>query len=305
MYEAHFGLREAPFTLTPNTSFFVGHATHQEALNTLMVAVRSGEGFIKLTGEVGTGKTLLCRTFIDMLEEDSFITAYIPNPYVGPNTLLLGVADELGVKYPEKVNQHQILKALTKYLVDAYAQGKRVVLCLDESQAMPVETLEALRMLTNLETERRKLMQVVLFGQPELNQKLNNPSIRQLKQRITFSYNLRPMNLEEVEYYIAHRLSTAGFRGPKLFSDKATKRIYKASGGVPRLVNILSNKSMLAAFGEGRQNVDENHVKLAVADTESTRAPLQRMSGKLLRYVSAIFGITLLSIGILNWISLQ
>lgn len=302
MYEEHFGLREAPFTLTPNTSFFVGHATHQEALNTLLVAVRSGEGFMKLTGEVGTGKTLLCRTFIDMLEKEEFVTAYIPNPYVGPNTLLLGVADELGIEYPEKVNQHQILKLLTKYLIDTYADGKRVVLCLDEAQAMPVETLEALRLLTNLETERRKLMQVVLFGQPELNEKLNDQSIRQLKQRITFSYNLRPMNREEVEYYVSYRLSIAGYNGPRLFSDKSIRILFKASGGVPRLVNILANKAMLAAFGEGAQEINAQHVKLAVQDTESTFNPIARLKARLLRYVTALLGVSVISLGLSNWI---
>ena len=301
MYESHFGLREAPFTLTPNTSFFVGHATHQEALNTLLVAVRSGEGFMKLTGEVGTGKTLLCRTFIDMLEKEDFVTAYIPNPYVGPNTLLLGVADELGIEYPEKVNQHQILKLLTKYLVDTYADRKRVVLCLDEAQAMPVETLEALRLLTNLETERRKLMQVVLFGQPELNDKLSDPSIRQLKQRITFSYALRPMNREEVEYYVAHRLSIGGYTGPRLFTHKSGKILYKASGGVPRLVNILANKAMMAAFGEGVHEVNAKHVKLAIADTESTFNPFARLKTRLLRYVTALLGVAVVSLGLTNW----
>ncbi len=301
MYESHFGLHEAPFTLTPNTNFFVGHATHQEALNTLMVAVRSGEGFMKITGEVGTGKTLLCRTFLDTLDSDDFITAYIPNPYVGPNTLLLGVADELGVVYPKKINQHQILKLLTRYLVDAYSSGKQVVLCLDEAQAMPVETLEALRLLTNLETERSKLMQVVLFGQPELNDKLNSQSIRQLKQRISFSYHLRPMNREEVEYYIAHRLSVAGFHGTRLFNSAAINRLYKASGGIPRLVNILSNKALMVAFGEGVHNVDASHVKLAVQDTESVQRPLWRIKSLITRYVSALFGLALVSFGILSW----
>ena len=302
MYETHFGLREAPFTLTPNTSFFVGHATHQEALNTLLVAVRSGEGFVKLTGEVGTGKTLLCRTFIDMLEKEEFVTAYIPNPYVGPNTLLLGVADELGIEYPDKVNQHQILKLITKHSVDTYADRKRVVLCLDEAQAMPVETLEALRLLTNLETERRKLIQVVLFGQPELNEKLNDQSIRQLKQRITFSYNLRPMNPDEVEYYVAYRLSVAGYNGPRLFSDRATRILSRASGGVPRLVNILANKALLAAFGEGLHEVTPQHIKLAVQDTESTYNPLVRIKMRLVRFVTAFLGVTLVTIGVSSWI---
>lgn len=269
MYQTHFGLREFPFTITPDTSFFFGHASHQEALNMLLVAARSGEGFIKVIGEVGTGKTLLCRKFLSALDQDGFVTAYIPNPYVGPMTLLLAVADELDIEYPERLNQHDLLKLLTNYLLDAYANERRVVLCLDEAQAMPIETLEALRLLTNLETERRKLMQVVLFGQPELNAKLDNPAIRQLKQRISFSCRLMPLSPRDIEYYIAHRLSIAGYTGSKLFSDTAIKRIYKASKGIPRLVNILSHKALMSAFGEGIHEVDGRNVKMAVRDTES------------------------------------
>lgn len=283
MYREHFGLDELPFTITPDTSFFFPHSSHQEALNTLLVAVRSGEGFMKVVGEVGTGKTILCRKFLDALDQENSVTAYIPNPYVGPNTLLLGVADELGISYPERVNQHQLLKLLTNFLVDTSATHARVVLCLDEAQAMPVETLEALRLLTNLETERRKLLQVVLFGQPELDTKLNNPAIRQLKQRITFSCRLRPLNLSDVEFYIAHRMSIAGFRGARVFTTDATKRLFRATGGVPRLINVLAHKALIAAFGEGDRQVGARHVKLAIADTESvtSMAPLR---SRLLRF---------------------
>src|ERR1043166_4993113 len=186
MYRAHFGLSELPFSITPDTSFFFPESSHQEALNTLLVAVRSGEGFMKITGEVGTGKTLLCRKFLAALDQHDFVSAYIPNPYLQPMTLLLAIADELGISYPQDVNEHQLIKLLTQYLIDTTANGKRVVVCLDEAQAMPIETLESLRLLTNLETERRKLLQVVLFGQPELDERLSQPSIRQLKQRNTF-----------------------------------------------------------------------------------------------------------------------
>ncbi len=159
MYNEHFGLRELPFGITPDTSFFFPHSSHQEALNTLLVAARTGEGFMKVVGEVGTGKTMLCRKFLDALDREHFVTAYIPNPYLGPNTLLLAVAEELGIANPEGVNQHLLLKLITKSLLDSHVAGRRVVLCLDEAQAMPIETLEALRLLTNLETERRKLLQ--------------------------------------------------------------------------------------------------------------------------------------------------
>ncbi len=287
MYREHFGLRELPFTITPDTSFFFPHSSHQEALNTLLVAVRSGEGFLKVTGEVGTGKTLLCRKFLDALDRENFVTAYVPNPYLGPSTLLLAVADELDIAYPDKVNQHQLLKLLTKFLLDAAAESKRVVLCLDEAQAMPVETLEAIRLLTNLETERRKLLQVVLFGQPELDAKLDNPAIRQLKQRVTFSCRLRPLNLNDVQFYIAHRMAVAGYRGQRVFSTDAVKRLFRASGGVPRLINVLAHKSLMAAFGEGARLVGAEHVRLAIADTESahTRVSLKL---RLLRYLAGL-----------------
>jgi MSHA biogenesis protein MshM len=286
MYGTHFGLQEPPFTITPDTSFFFAHSSHQEALNTLLVAARSGEGFMKVIGEVGTGKTLLCRKFMTALDHHEFVTAYIPNPYLQPMTLLLAIADELGIAYPQHINQHQLLKLLNRYLIDTYAEGRRVLLCLDESQAIPLETLESLRLLSNLETERRKLMQVVLFGQPELNVRLENPSIRQLKQRISFACQLSPLSLSEVEFYISHRLAVAGYRGPRLFPHKVVKLIYRASKGIPRLVNILAHKSLMAAFGEGARVVAERHVRMAVTDTESTQG-LITVRSRILRYLTA------------------
>lgn len=300
MYHEHFGLREPPFTITPDTSFFFAHSSHQEAFNTLLVAARSGEGFMKVVGEVGTGKTILCRKFLDALDHEEFVTAYIPNPYVGPNTLLLAVADELGIDCPERTNQHQLLKLLTKFLVDSYAAQKRVVLCLDEAQAMPIDTLEALRLLTNLETERRKLLQVVLFGQPELDVKLGNRAIRQLKQRITFSCRLRPLDCADVEFYVAHRLAVAGYRGARLFTADAVKRIWRASAGVPRLINILGHKALIAAYGEGVKQVNDRHVGLAIADTESLR-PAVRLRYRVLRYLGLAASIGFVCLTVIAW----
>ena len=295
MYGTHFGLQELPFTITPDTSFFFAHSSHQEALNTLLVAARSGEGFMKVIGEVGTGKTLLCRKFMGTLEHHEFITAYIPNPYLQPMTLLFAVADELGINYPQHVNQHQLLKLLNRYLIDTYAEGKRVLLCLDEAQAIPLETLESLRLLSNLETERRKLLQVVLFGQPELDARLDNPSIRQLKQRVSFSCRLSPLSLSEVEFYISHRLAVAGYRGPRLFPHKVVKQIYRASKGIPRLVNILAHKSLMAAFGEGARVLAERHVSMAVADTEFTHGA-RTVKAKLLKYLTALVPVAMVGL---------
>ena len=270
MYAAHFGLRELPFGITPDTSFFFGSARSQEALNTLLVAARSGEGFIKITGEVGTGKTLLCRKFMATLGE-GFVTAYIPNPYLEPRTLMLALADELELDLERDVDQHQVLKAINLRLLELAGQDLRVVLCLDEAQAIPVESLEALRLLTNLETEKRKLLQIVLFGQPELNRKLELESIRQLAQRITFHYHLGALSRDDLEYYVAHRLRVAGFSGARLFSRAAIRGLYRASGGVPRLVNIMAHKAMMLSYGEGKREVAGKHVVTAARDTIGVR----------------------------------
>ena len=272
MYQAHFGLREAPFGLTPDTSFFFNGPQSQKALNTLLVAARNGEGFIKITGEVGTGKTFLCRKFMQSLGPE-FVTAYIPNPNLSPQSLILALADELAVLLPKEADQHQLLKSINLRLLNLAAQGKRVLLCLDEAQAIPVDSLEALRLLTNLETEKRKLLQIVLFGQPELDVKLARPEIRQLAQRITFHYHLGPLSRDDVEFYVAHRLRVAGFDGARLFSRGGVARLYAASGGVPRLVNIMAHKSLMVAYGEGRQQVSRRHVALAASDTVASRTP--------------------------------
>lgn len=300
MYTEHYGLQQLPFGITPDTHFFFAHSSYQEALNTLLIAARSGEGFLKVVGEVGTGKTLLCRKFLNQLETENFVTAFIPNPYLEPMTLLLAVADELGVTYPEKPNQHLLLKALTEFLIATHAGGKRVVLCLDEAQAMPTESLEALRLLTNLETESRKLLQVVLFGQPELDVRLDEPSIRQLKQRITFSSNLGTLNAQDVEYYLAHRLGIAGYRGARLFARDAVRRLHRASHGVPRLINILAHKALMAGFGEGARYITDRYMKLAIQDTESTRARSMTARRRWLR-IGALLAALAASASALVW----
>jgi MSHA biogenesis protein MshM len=270
-YLKHFGLRELPFGITPDTSFFFACRTIQEALNTLLVAMSNGEGFIKITGEVGTGKTLLCRKFLSTLGP-RWVSAYIPNPNLEPRGLELALAEELGV-VAEFAEPHRLDKQLTQRLLDIARQGKRVVLCMDETQAMPLATLETVRLLTNLETEKRKLMQVVLFGQPELDRKLASPSVRQLRQRITFHHVLKALGRNEVADYVAHRLTIAGYSGSALFSDSALKSMHRASRGVPRLVNILAHKSLLLVFGEGGRLAERRHVRAAVEDTPSASSP--------------------------------
>jgi MSHA biogenesis protein MshM len=270
-YLRHFGLRELPFGITPDTSYFFACRSIQEALNTLLVAVANGEGFIKITGEVGTGKTLLCRKFLSTLGQ-GWVSAYIPNPNLEPRGLMLALADELGVG-GGSAEAHRLDKELMQRLLDLARQGKRVVLCMDETQAMPLATLETVRLLTNLETEKRKLMQVVLFGQPELDRKLASESVRQLRQRITFHHRLKALAKNEVSDYVAHRLTIAGHTGGALFSDAALSALHVASRGVPRLVNILAHKSLLLVYGEGARRAERRHVRSAVEDTPSATTP--------------------------------
>ena len=271
MYKAHFGLNELPFGITPDTSFFFLCPSSQEALNTLLVAVRNGEGFIKITGEVGTGKTLLCRKFMATLDA-GFVTAYIPNPFLEPRTLLMALAEELEVGLERDVDQHHMLKSINHRLLVLARENKRVVVCIDEAQAIPLESLEALRLLTNLETEKRKLLQIVLFGQPELDRNLQVQAIRQLAQRISFHYNLTPLTRDDLDFYLSHRLSVAGYTGARLFSRGAVRSLAICSGGVPRLVNVLAHKSLMLAYGEGRREIKARHVKAAAHDTIAAKS---------------------------------
>jgi MSHA biogenesis protein MshM len=273
MYLEHFGLKELPFSITPDTSFFFASQGSQEALNTLLFAARSGEGFIKITGEVGTGKTLLCRQLIRSLG-DEFKVAYILNPHLSPIALLKEVASELEIKLPRGntgKDEHELIRIITERLISLAGEGKRVVICLDEAQAIPIESLEALRLLTNLETEKRKLLQVIIFGQPELDEKLANPSIRQLRQRITFEYRLPELQDSELAYYLYHRLKVAGFSGSQMFTRPAIWLLNRKTRRYPRLVNILAHKALLSAYGRGRRTVRFWDVMAASDDTESVR----------------------------------
>jgi MSHA biogenesis protein MshM len=271
----------------------MNRAGYQDALNVLLVALRSGEGFVKVTGEVGVGKTLLCRKLLKSLGE-RFATAYICNPYLQPGMLMFAIADELGVQYEPAVNQHALQKLITARLLEFHAEGQNAVLCLDEVQAMPVQTLECLRLLTNIETEKRKLIQVVLFGQPELDVLLQHPAVRQLNQRITFNYQLMPLNRAAVAAYVRHRLAVAGHHGRELFSRDALDALYRASRGIPRLINNLSHKALLAAFGMADHSINAGHVKLAVKDSPEAQ-PRTRNAlpppGVLMRWLSGVFGV--------------
>ena len=274
MYLGHFSLREAPFSITPDTDFYYPHEGAQASLNMLLVSLRSGEGFLKVVGELGCGKTVLCRQLLKTLQ-DEFVTAYIPNPDMGPDDLLMAIAAELGLPLQAPVNRHQLMGELGACLLGHARKGRRVVVCIDEAQAIPVRTVESLRLLSNLETEKRKLLQIVLLGQPDLDTKLARPEIRQLLQRITFSEYLGPMAQERVPVYLSHRLACASLNDTvdiDLFDLQASRAIAHYSGGVPRLINILAHKCLLLAFGEDTHRVTEEHVHMAARDTPGVSA---------------------------------
>jgi MSHA biogenesis protein MshM len=272
VYLTHFGLRELPFGLTPDPAYTFSARAHQEALNTLLVAAHGGEGFIKITGEIGTGKTLLCRRFLAVLagadgsaSAETF-SCYLPNPNLTPRTLLLSLAEELGETLPAATSAHTAQKRISQRLLALAAEGRRVFVCIDEAQALAPANLEALRLLSNLETEKKKLLQIVLFGQPELDATLERSDMRQLRQRIAFQYRLEGLGRAETGCYVDHRMRIAGNAGATLFTTRAIDRLQRASAGTPRLVNILAHKSLLAAYGEGAATVEVRHVRAAVKD---------------------------------------
>ncbi|HEY3697911.1 MAG TPA: AAA family ATPase, partial [Spongiibacteraceae bacterium] len=277
MYLYHFGLQRLPFGLTPNTSYFCELPGHRAALNVLHIALASGEGFIKITGEVGTGKTLLCRKLLaDLDNESPFVQAagqraqcaYIPNPVLTPHELRLALAHELGLALTAIKSPALLARRLELKLLDIARHGRPVILIIDEAQALPDDTLETLRLLSNLETERHKLLQIVLFGQPELNQRLHSNRFRQLRQRIAFSYHLPHLTAAQMTAYLSHRLHLAGRSGALPFSNSAFLGIALCSRGIPRLGHVLAHKTLITAFGKGLPQAGLLEVFAAVRDTE-------------------------------------
>lgn len=269
-YLRHFELREAPFGLTPDTSFLFPCRSVQQTLEALRTAVSSGEAFIEVTGAAGMGKTLLCRAFIALLDRAKWVALHIPNPAFDPRSLSIALAEALSVPLSAptgaELDQHSLRRGIARALLAHARAGKRVVLCMDESQAMPLETLEALRLLTNLETGKRKLFQVVLFGQPELDLRLDSETAGQLRQRISVRREHGGLAKDEVGAYISHRLKVAGYAGPPLFANGAVALIERSSQGVPRRVNMLCHKALLLAFGEGGHRIERRHVHAALHD---------------------------------------
>lgn len=265
-YLRHFGFREPPFSVTPDPAYLFACRSIREALKRVLVAVVNGEGLIKLTGEVGTGKTLLCRKLLATLD-GRWRAIYVANPAFDPRTLYLALAEGLGVAVDPGVDHHQLQKAITRGLLDCARKGKRVVLVVDEGQVMPAETLEALRLITNLETEKRKLLQVVLVGQPELDSRLALPALRQVLQRISFQHHMGTLEADEVAAYVAHRMAVAGVGRSAPLAESDAQRLHRMSGGIPRLVNVLMHKALQLACAEGVRVVERRHLEAAAADT--------------------------------------
>lgn len=268
MYLEFFGLREYPFGLTPDTGFFFADENRRAALSLLHFALDNGEGFVKITGEVGTGKTTLCRTLLNRMDA-RFRTAYVLNPQQSPTSLLRAIAADLsGLEL--KATQEP-LEAIHRSLLQAASDGHRVVLLVDEAQTLSDTALESIRLLSNLETEKCKLIQIILFGQPELDVRLQQPQMRQLRQRIGFHHQLLPLNRDESGAYLEHRLRHAGYTGGPLFQPNALRLLQRGSGGTPRLLNLLAHKALLATYGSGRRRVGRRAVLRALADTPQAR----------------------------------
>ena len=265
MYLDHFNLTERPFSITPDPRFLYMSARHREALAHLLYGLGEGGGFVQLTGEVGTGKTTICRCLLEQVPENVDI-ALVLNPKVTSTELIATVCDELGIEYPEgDISIKALTDVLNRYLLDAHARGRRTVLILDEAQNLSADVLEQVRLLTNLETSTQKLLQIVLIGQPELRSLLAREDMRQLSQRVTARYHLDPISREEADAYIRHRLQICGITQP-VFSKRSVDKIQQLSGGIPRLINVLCDRAMLGAYVEGKTQVDPKVVKKAARE---------------------------------------
>lgn len=271
LYLQHFGLREPPFRITPHTDFFFTGANRGPTLDALIYAITQDEGIVKVTGEVGSGKTMLCRMLLERLP-DHVETLYLANPSLSRQEILGAIADELGIPIEGKAT-HSLTRALQDALIERYAEGKRVVLLIDEAHAMPAESLEEIRLLSNLESKAAKLLQIALFAQPELEERLAASDMRQLRERITQHFNLAPLKQEDVAAYIEFRLRAAGYRGPNPFTERAIGQIAKISEGLSRRINILADKALLAAYAKGSHQVDMPEIDIAVRDARFS--PLQ------------------------------
>ncbi len=289
IYLEHFGLREPPFGITPHTEFFFAGANRGEILDALTYAAVNDEGIIKVSGEVGSGKTMLCRMLLEKLPKH-VQTVYLATPSLSRVEIIEAIAHELGLTLTDS-QMHRTMLAIQERLLEIHASGQRVIVLIDEAHAMPDETLEEVRLLSNLESDRHKLLHIVLFGQPELDERLNHKAMRQLRDRITQNFWLAPLHRNDIANYLMYRLRAAGYRGPDLFSRSAVRTIGKASGGLTRRLNILADKCLLSAFAEGKHGIEGRHAKAAIRDLRnpSSNEGIAQLKGKIIAVAAAIF----------------
>ena len=293
MYQEHFGLKRPPFKITPDTSLFFEGSQRGAALDALVYAIKSGEGIIKVVGEVGSGKTMLCR-MLEVRLADDIDVVYIANPSLSPDNILHVIAHELQLDVSKDMSKVDVMQKIQSHLLEKHANNRQVVLFVEEAQSMPTETLEEIRLLSNLETDQNKLLQMVLFGQPELDEKLSSSHIRQLKERITHSFHLTPFPPEDTLNYLNFRLRAVGYKGPDLFNRKTAKVIKNFSDGLTRRINILADKALLAAFSEGSHTVTARHVSSAARDSEFNKG----RDRKKAKYLAGAFVLLLLALAV-------
>jgi MSHA biogenesis protein MshM len=295
MYLEYFGLTEQPFRITPVTEFFFSGANRGEILDALIYSICEVEGIIKVSGEVGSGKTMLCRMLLERLPKH-IETIYLANPSLSREEMLYAIADGLGLKIDgERVGV--IMQNIQSKLEEKARAGKRVVVVVDEAHAMPLDTLEELRLLYNLQVGNFKLLQIILFGQPELNAKLEQPNMRQLKDRIVHHFDMQPLSREILLNYLDFRMRAAGYHGPNVFALTAVRLIAEASNGLMRRANVLADKSLLAAFIEGTHNIEARHVQTAMQDSELKSPPTHLQRYPIL--YGALAALVMINIGVL------
>jgi general secretion pathway protein A len=297
MYTTHFGLKAAPFSITPDPHYLYLSVRHREALAHLLYGVNEGPGFVLLTGEVGTGKTTLCRSLIEQLPETVDV-ALLLNPRLSPMELLSALFDELRISHdPQHYTPKDYIDTLSSYLLTAHSVNRRTVLILDEAQNLTIEVLEQVRLLTNLETSNQKLLQIILVGQPELNKLIKRNTLRQLAQRITARYHLLPLSSKDTKAYINHRLAISGARSP-LFTNAATRLVYRHSGGVPRLINIICDRALLGGYVNNKNQIDKHIVHKAIQEVRGES--LSSRQSSLTGWLVGTLAIALL-FGVLMW----
>lgn len=272
MYLNFYGLSKPPFRITPDTKLFFEGSDRGAMLHALSYTIHNGEGIIKVVGEVGSGKTMLCR-MLPVRMSKTIEWVYLAHPSLSPEHTLYAIAEELGLRVDRKMDKLDVMNLLHHTLLKKFVKGKRVVIMVEESQGMPIETLEEIRLLSNLETDEHKLLQIVLFGQPELDRNLALPQIRQLRERITHSLYLPPLSKEDTHDYLNFRLRAVGYRGPNLFDKSLTKLISKHALGLTRRINIIADKALLIAYTQGRHTVMASDIKQAVRDCQYPSEP--------------------------------